>query len=120
MSCLWIGTRISGGGPRCRSSVSCMTPMMDWIPNSIQAVSSVTPVQTIVLTLCTSGVLTRIAGGLQKGFSGDGGLVGAALLDSPKGLAVDGSGNLYIADSNNHRVRKVSPSGIVTTVAGNG
>ena len=82
--------------------------------------SSATPAQSLVLKLDPSGVLTRIAGGLQKGFSGDGGLVGAALLDSPKGLAVDGLGNLYIADSNNHRVRKVSPSGIVTTVAGNG
>jgi hypothetical protein len=82
--------------------------------------SSATPAQSLVLKLDPSGLLTRIAGGLQKGFSGDGGLVGAALLDSPKGLAVDGLGNLYIADSNNHRVRKVSPSGIVTTVAGNG
>ena len=59
--------------------------------------SSSTPAQSLVLKLDPFGILTRIAGGLQTGFSGDGGAIGATLLNSPKGLAVDGLGNLYIS-----------------------
>jgi sugar lactone lactonase YvrE len=73
----------------------------------------------LVLKIDQNGLLTRVAGGVQQGFSGDGGPAGAALL-SASGLAVDGLGNLYIADSMNNRVRKVSPSGIITTFAGTG
>lgn len=51
---------------------------------------------------------------------GDGGPAAAALLSSAEGVAVDAAGNLYIADTGDHRVRKVSPNGIITTVAGNG
>lgn len=73
----------------------------------------------VVLKMDRDGILSRVAGGVQQGFSGDQGPVELALL-SARGLAVDGLNNLYIADSNNNRVRKVSPSGIITTVAGNG
>jgi sugar lactone lactonase YvrE len=51
---------------------------------------------------------------------GDGGPAVSAQLFAPSGQAVDAAGNLYIADTNNHRVRKVSPSGTITTVAGTG
>src|SRR6185295_10157873 len=51
---------------------------------------------------------------------GDGGPATKAVLAGPAGIAVDGSGNLFIADSFNNRVRKVSPDGSITTVAGNG
>ncbi len=67
-----------------------------------------------------NGIITTVAGQTKKtrGFSGDGGPATAATLASPIGLAVDGSGNLFIADSNNNRVRKVNAAGIITTVAG--
>jgi hypothetical protein len=53
-------------------------------------------------------------------YGGDGGPAASALLNSPCGVAVDSAGNLFIADSGNHRIRKVTPDGIITTVAGNG
>ena len=68
----------------------------------------------------TSGVITTIAGNGAAGYSGDGGPASAASLYSPRGLAVDGGGNVYIADSINRRLRKVDTSGTITTVAGNG
>lgn len=66
----------------------------------------------------SGGILTTVAGG-SPGFFGDGGPATAAGLNFPTGIAFDPSGNLYIADGNNNRVRKVS-RGIITTVAGNG
>jgi sugar lactone lactonase YvrE len=67
-----------------------------------------------------SGIITTIAGNGTQGFSGDGGPAAAAALNNPLGVAVDASGNLFFADSQNNRIRKVSASGIITTVAGNG
>jgi len=69
----------------------------------------------------STGVITTVAGNGTGGFSGDGGLATAAQLNSPSGVALDGSGNLFIADSANERVRRISAStGIITTVVGNG
>ena len=66
------------------------------------------------------GTITTIAGTGVRGFSGDGGRAISAQLHSPLGVAVDGQGNIYIADSGNNRVRKVSPGGTITTFAGTG
>lgn len=66
-----------------------------------------------------SGIITTVAGKGTEGFSGDGGAATSAAL-YPWGVALDPSGNLYIADGRNYRVRKVSTSGIISTVAGNG
>ena len=68
----------------------------------------------------TGGIITTIAGTGTAGFSGDGGPAGSAQLNLPYGLAVDAAGNLYIADLGNNRVRKVSPDGIIVTIAGTG
>jgi sugar lactone lactonase YvrE len=67
-----------------------------------------------------AGTITTFAGTGISGFSGDGGPAISARLYAPHGVAVDGQGNVYIADSYNHRVRKVNPSGTITTVAGTG
>jgi uncharacterized protein (TIGR03437 family) len=67
-----------------------------------------------------SGVITTVAGNGSFGFSGDGGPATSASLNEPFGLALDASGNLFIADSGNNRIRKVSPSGVIATVAGSG
>jgi uncharacterized repeat protein (TIGR01451 family) len=73
-----------------------------------------------VRKVAATGVLTTVAGTGVSGFTGEGGAATGAELNAPVGLALDGSGNLYIADSNNRRVRRVDNSGNITTVAGNG
>jgi len=67
----------------------------------------------------TNGVITTVAGTNTAGFAGDGGLaVNAKLSSAPAAVAVDGFGNLFIADSGNNRIRKVDTNGIITTIAG--
>ncbi len=68
----------------------------------------------------TSGIISTVAGNGTQGFSGDGGPATSASLNNPRGVFVDVSGNIYIGDTNNHRIRKVDTSGIINTVAGNG
>ena len=67
----------------------------------------------------SSGVIATVAGTGTHGFSGDNGPATSARLDNPYGVAVDSAGSLYIADSSNNRIRKVS-GGVIATVAGNG
>jgi trimeric autotransporter adhesin len=67
----------------------------------------------------SSGTITTFAG-TSQGFSGDGGPATSAKLAYPEQVTTDGSGNVYIADTSNRRVRKVSPSGTITTFAGSG
>jgi len=67
------------------------------------------------------GIITTVAGNGTAGFSGDGGPATQAQLRYPEGIAVAADGSLYISDSNiNHRIRRIGPDGIITTVAGNG
>jgi uncharacterized protein (TIGR03437 family) len=81
--------------------------IVDYFNNRIRKVSA-------------SGIITTVAGSGTASFSGDGGPATSALLNNPTGVAVDTSGNLFIADYNNNRIRKVSANGIITTVAGSG
>jgi uncharacterized protein YjiK len=77
--------------------------------NAVRVVSSVT------------GLISTVAGTGTVGYTGDGGLATAATLNQPWGVTVDAAGNLYIADTSNHVIRKVTIStGTITTVAGNG
>src|SRR5260370_16607353 len=66
------------------------------------------------------GIIQTVAGNGTSAFSGDNGAAASASLSEPFGVAVDASGNLYIADTSNHRIRKVDSFGTITTVAGNG
>jgi len=77
--------------------------------NAVRVVSSVT------------GLISTVAGTGTVGYSGDNGPATSATLNQPWGVTVDGAGNLYIADTNNHVIRMVTIStGTITTVAGNG
>ncbi|MGA2538374.1 MAG: Ig-like domain repeat protein [Terracidiphilus sp.] len=73
----------------------------------------------VIREVSPTGIITTIAGTGIEGYSGDGAAATAAQFDTPTGIAVDTSGNVYIADSHNHRLRKVS-GGTVTTIAGTG
>jgi sugar lactone lactonase YvrE len=66
------------------------------------------------------GVISTLAGTSKAGFSGDGGPARDAQLDMPRGVGVDGEDNVFIADSLNHRIRKVGGDGVITTIAGTG
>ena len=66
------------------------------------------------------GRVTTFAGNGNVGFGGDGGLATKAQLNNPVGLATDAAGNLYIADANNSRIRKVTTDGYIYTIAGSG
>ncbi|MCC6630405.1 MAG: hypothetical protein IT340_23755 [Chloroflexi bacterium] len=83
-----------------------------YVANGYNAVRRVHPDGTAV-------EFASILGGVQ-GFAGDGGPAIAARLHTPSGLAVGPDGSVYIADTGNHRVRRVGPDGIITTVAGTG
>jgi hypothetical protein len=82
-------------------------------------------VSSTIRKINRAGIISTVAGvgspnGSSAGFSGDGGPATAARLSDPHAIAVDAQGNLYISDRNNHRVRKVTPQGIITTIAGTG
>lgn len=66
------------------------------------------------------GVVTTIAGTGTDGYGGDGGPAVSANLNGPRALVFDGAGNLYFSDTTNHAVRRISTSGVITTIAGNG
>ena len=69
----------------------------------------------------STGIITTVAGNGTSGYSGDGGPATSAQMNAPRGVAVDASGNLFIADFGNSVIREVNAStGIITTVAGNG
>jgi uncharacterized protein (TIGR03437 family) len=73
-----------------------------------------------VWQVAPTGELRTLAGTGSSSFAGDGGPASAAQLNSAAGAGFDTQGNLYIADTNNHRVRRIEPDGTITTIAGNG
>jgi sugar lactone lactonase YvrE len=105
-----------------------------WVFNQAGGYSGLTPQcnyggqeasQTVQLdfgqTALQIGTITTVAGNGTPGYSGDGGAATSAELYGPTGVAVDSSGNIYIADYENNRIRKVSAStGVISTIAGNG
>ena len=79
-----------------------------------------------IVTFCVSAVGTQgqiistIAGNGSNAYSGDNGLAIGSGLSNPQGVAIDKGGNVYVADKNNHRIRKIDVYGTITTVAGTG
>ncbi len=65
-----------------------------------------------------SGITTIIAGNGKNGYTGDGGQATDATFNEPMGVAIDASGNIYVADMGNERIRKINTAGIITTIAG--
>jgi len=86
----------------------------DFVNHRIRKVAAVGGVIT------TASIITTVAGTGTAGFSGDSGAATSAKLNYPADVAFDSTGNLYIADKTNHRIRKVDTSGTITTVAGTG
>ncbi len=74
----------------------------------------------VIRKIATNGFVTTVAGNTNKGYGGDGGPATNAKLNGPEGVAVDSAGNLYIADTFNHRIREVSANGAMTTFAATG
>src|SRR5690242_2425387 len=74
---------------------------------------------TFCINTAAQIIYTAAGNGIQ-GYSGDGGQATTAELNTPSDVVVDAAGNFYIAEHDNHRIRKVSSSGIISTIAGNG
>jgi uncharacterized protein (TIGR03437 family) len=72
------------------------------------------------IRMVANGIISLAAGDGTQGFGGDNGPAAMAQLDSPGGVAVDSASNLYIADTGNYRIRKVTKNGVIATVAGDG
>lgn len=114
-----VKTFAGGGLPVNIPAVSASIPNPDGIAvdaagNVLIAVSSF---DAVLRLDAKTGLLTLVAGNGTRGFSGDGGPAIEAQLNAPRDLAIDNSGNIYVADSNNCRIRKIS-NGTITTVAG--
>jgi sugar lactone lactonase YvrE len=73
-----------------------------------------------IRTVDGAAIIATVAGVGDRGFGGDGGLAIEAKMSRPQGLAVDAAGNLYVADSDNHVIRRVDTHGLITTIAGTG
>jgi len=116
------------GGPAISAYLTFTSGMAVDPAGNLYIVQYQPPVRRLPPTACairkvtaSTGIITTIAGGYTCGYSGDGGPATSAELWEPAGVAVDSSGNVYIGDGSNNRVRTVNAStGIITTVAGNG
>jgi len=112
-------------GPATRKSQACLRSSSDAEPVIIAAMRLRTVFFLAACLFAAIGTvwtqtITTVAGNGTAGYSGDGGPATQAAINGAPAIATDSFGNLYIADQNNNRVRRVDPKGVITTVAGNG
>ena len=98
----------------------CWLSLKGWLWTSWA--TSTSQIRTTIVSAWSTpaGIIHTIAGSGERGFDGDGGPAISALLSKPSGVAVDSVGNVYIADTDNHRIRMVDAAGIIHTIAGSG
>jgi uncharacterized repeat protein (TIGR01451 family) len=108
-------TSTGDGGPATAATLCAYGMRVDGAGNIYLASFSANTVRKIT---AATGIISTVAGNGTPGYSGDGGPATAARLSDPTGVSVDGAGNLYIAEKGNEVIRKVDPSGIITTIAG--
>ena len=118
-------TTVAGGGSGAPSDGGAATSDQLFLPHAVAVDTNhniyVGGEDNMVYRVNAKGIISPFAGTVgEAGSSGDGGPATSALLDHPLSVAVDGTGNVYIADTDNNRVRKVSRGGIITTIAGTG
>ena len=112
------GSVLGDGGPATSASLSSPWGIaVDIFSNNVYICDSG---NNRIRMVNSTGIITTIAGVGTSGGSGDGGAATAAQLNSPRGVAIDIHGNVYIADSGNQKIRFVSSTGIITTIAGTG
>jgi trimeric autotransporter adhesin len=114
-------TTVAGGGP---SNGTATQKCIGW-PYQVALDSSgnrylATGPLNMVVRISSAGVLTIVAGNAASDSNGDGGPATSASVFNPSGVAVDGAGNVYIADTNAHRIRRVDTGGSISTIAGTG
>ena len=111
--------RTGDGGPATSATLSYLYGVATDVSGNIYIADTVNSL--IRMVTISTGIITTVAGGRTSGSLGDGGQATAALLDYPCGVTLDTLGNIFIADSDNRRIRLVMKStGTITTVAGNG
>jgi uncharacterized protein (TIGR03437 family) len=115
-------TTVAGGGAEVGDNISALAASLNQ-PTGIAVDSAgnlyIADRNNYRIRKVSNGIITTVAGSGTAGFSGDNGPATSAKLNLPSGIAVDSTGNLYIADVSNYRIRKVS-NGVITTIAGNG
>jgi sugar lactone lactonase YvrE len=115
------GTRASAGDGGPATSAELNQPSGTAVDNAGNIYIAETGAQRIRRVDGATGIIMTVAGTGVAGYSGDGGIATAAMLSNPQNPNFDSAGNLYFADYDNNRIRKVTIStGIITTVAGNG
>ena len=119
------GTSKSGGGFSCDGGLATSSLMSEPIAVTVDASDNIYIADSrnsvIRMVAKSTSIITTVAGNGQIGFSGDGGQATEAQLRSPRGVAVDAHGNIYISDLYSNIIRMVTKStGIITTVAGTG